>query len=157
MNKIHYLIFFVVMIIPFSCEKPEIKPEQDTMIEQQTVTSYDIVGTWVLCGITYEPNAVPDIIEHDFKDTIRFSQDGKYVYVRGDYYENGSSFVDNHFYESTKRYLVLYDSNNDYDYTFRFHEIAFIENGSQLLIFEWINTPPTNQDLPTNRRYRRIN
>ncbi len=160
MKKIYLWVVIAMIMLstfPVSCEKPEIKPEQEASSEQEANTSYSIVGTWVLCGITYEYNAIPGIVGQEFKDTIKFYPDGNYVYIRGDYYEDGSSFVDNHFYEYTKRYLVLYDSDYDYDYSFRYHEIAFMEDGTQLLLYDWIATPPTNIDDITNRRYRKIN
>lgn len=160
MNKIYHLFFFVIIIalaaFPFSCEKTEIKPEQEEIPIQEVNTSYNIIGSWVLCGMTYESNEIPDIMDQEFKDTIKFYPDGEYVYIRGDYYEDGSSFVDNHFYECAKNFLILYDSNNDFDYTFQFYEIAFIENGTQLLLFDWVNTPPTNFNLPSNRRFRKL-
>ncbi len=156
MKKVFFL--FVVMAVfssfPFSCEKPEIEPIQDAQSVQETDAFPSIIGSWVLCGITYEYNAIPSIME-DFKDTVTFTPDGDFVYVCGDYYEDGSSRVYDHFYEYTKRYLVLFDSNNEYDYHFGFYEFALIENGRQLLVFNW-SSPRSNSGILSNCRFRKI-
>lgn len=156
MKKVLFLVVVITVLcsFPFSCEKPEINPIQDAQSVQETNTSPSLIGSWVLCGVTYEYNAIPGVMG-DFKDTVRFSSDGNFVYVCGDYYEDGSSRVYSHFYESTKRYLVLFDSNNEYDYHFGFYEFALIENGTQLLVFDW-SSPRSNSGVLSNCRFRKI-
>lgn len=106
------LILSVALFYLISCERTEIKPEQHEVPDPVLYTSPTerLVGTWVRYW------------DSDRYDTLRFSNDGTFVYSLGGYLSNGNLYTEDYYYECTENYLI--NSNNPYDFI---HEIHFLE------------------------------
>lgn len=96
------IILFVVLLCTTSCERNEIKPEQTDTSEgvAMTMPSDKLVGTWVRYW------------DSDKEDTLRFSDDGTFVYTLGDFY--GSLYTKDYYYETTSNYLIDFDNYDDF-------------------------------------------
>lgn len=125
-----------VLFCIVSCEKPEIKPEQtgEPTTSSDTFSTDKIVGTWVKCGVTFASNQEPDCLWESSRDTITFSEDGKFQYITGNYNE-GEHHVEEFYFEYMKNYLILY--NNPSSYAHQPYHIKFNDEGTQLKIFSW--------------------
>ena len=151
------LFSLVAMFCTLSCERTEPKPEPQIQPTEDNnlLPSNKIVGTWVKCGATFALNEDPYCIWDTSKDTIVFTDDGRFFFIRGDYYEEDSSYVDARYYENTDTFLVLFENANDYKNTVL--PIKFCEDNTQLKIYNWSGFPPSWIDDPIKVCFRKIN
>lgn len=150
------LFTLVALFCTISCER-EVEPESQIPLTEETnlLSSNNIIGTWVKCGATFVSNEEPDCIWDTSKDTIVFTEDGKFFFIRGDYYADSTSYVDSRYYENTNSFLILLENADDY--TNRVFPIKFCENNTQLKIYNWSGFPPSWIDDPIKVCFRKIN
>ena len=130
------VVMLAVLFCIISCERPEIKPEQIDVptTSSDTLSTDKIVGTWVKCGATFASNQEPNCLWESSRDTITFSEDGKFQYITGNYNE-GEHHVEEFYFEYMKNFLILY--NNPSSYAHKPYHIKFNEEGTQLKIYSW--------------------
>jgi len=138
-------LLLAVVFCTVSCERPEIKPEQQDIPEEVPVTTPDdrFVGTWVRYW------------ESDTKDTLRFSNDGIFVYSLGDYNSDGSAYTDEYYYECSDNFLFYYKDLSSYG--FQTHYIKFYDNNTAFTLYNFTLYPGVQPDISYDVTYKKIN
>ena len=137
-------LLLAVLFYTVSCERPEIKPEQqDTSEETPVTTPADrFVGTWVRYW------------NSDHKDTLRFSNDGNFVYSLGGYNSDGSVYTDEYYYECSDNFLFYY--KNPSGYGFDTHYIKFYDNNTAFTLYNFTLYPGVQPAISDDVTYKKI-
>lgn len=124
-KNIEFLTFswLAVIFCMLSCERPEIKPEYPETPEinedaSNPSPSDRFVGTWVRYW------------NSDINDTLKFTENGIFVYSLGEYNSDGSVYTDEYYYECSDNFLFYY--KNPSSYGFDTHYIEFNEDNTIL-------------------------
>ena len=102
-----------------------------------------LVGTWV----RYSESK---------NDTLRFSDDGIFVYTLGDYPSEGHLYIDQYFYECTDHYLINYNNVDVLDYTPQIHYIEFSADNTYLLLDLFTFYPGFQVDMIYSVLFKKI-
>lgn len=111
--RIYLIIFLLIGLSSMvSCERQEIKPDisevsethEGSNVVSNTSPADRFVGTWVRYS------------DSDIKDTLRFSNDGTFVYSLGGLYSDGSLYTDEYYYESSNNFLFYYKDPSSYSF-----------------------------------------
>ena len=137
------LILIVSIFSMISCERPVIEPEvPDTSENPDAITNIlpadRFVGTWVRYNETR-------------KDTLRFSDEGVFVYTLGE--DNGNIYTDQYFYESTDNFLLLFKDFSNYNH--ETHYIEFKESNTLLKIGNFTFLP-VDVDVVYSVQFKKI-
>lgn len=137
-------LFLAVIFCTVSCERPEIKPEQQDTIEEVSVTTpaNRFVGTWVRYW------------ESETKDTLRFSNEGIFVYSLGEYFSDGSVYTDEYLYECSDNFLFYYKDPSSY--VFDTHYIKFYDDNTAFTLYNFTLCPGVHPDIIYNITYKKI-
>lgn len=137
-------LLLAVIFCTVSCERPEIKPEQqDTIEEVAVITPADrFVGTWVRYW------------ESNTKDTLRFSNDGIFVYSLGNYNSDGSVYTDEYYYECSDNFLFYYKDPSSYG--FDTHYIKFYDDNTAFTLYNFTLYPGVEPAVVYNVTYKKI-
>ena len=137
-------LFLAVLFCMASCERTEIKPEQQDTIEDVSVTTPAdrLVGTWVRYW------------ESDTKDTLRFSNDGIFVYSLGNYNSDGSVYTDEYYYECSDNFLFYYKDPSSYG--FGTHYINFYQDNTVFKIHNFTLYPGPEVTVVYDVTYKKI-
>lgn len=137
-------LLLTVIFCIVSCERPEIKPEQsDTLEELSATTPADrFVGTWVRYW------------NSERKDTLRFSNDGIFVYSLGEYLSDGSVYTDEYYYECSDNFLFYYKDPSSYG--FDTHYIKFYDDNTAFTLYNFTLYPGPDVTVVYNVTYKKI-
>jgi hypothetical protein len=137
-------LLLAVMFCTVSCERPEIKPEQQDNPEDVSVTTNAdrFVGTWVRYWSS------------DHKDTLRFSNNGIFVYSLGEYNSDGSVYKDEYYYECSNNFLFYYKDPSSYG--FDTHFIKFYDGDTAFTLYNFTLYPGVEPAVVYNVTYKKI-
>lgn len=141
-----YITFFlqIVLFCTVSCERPEIEPEQPVSPEEvsETAPADRFVGTWVRYWDSY------------YKDTLRFSKEGIFVYSLGDYPSNGSIYTDEYYYESSDNFLFYY--KDPFGHGHDTHYVKFYDGDTAFTLYNFTLYPGFEPAVIYNVTYKKI-
>ena len=100
------------------------------------------VGTWVRYW------------NSDHKDTLRFSNDGNFVYSLGEYNSDGSVYTDVYYYECSDNFLFYYKDPSSYG--FQTHYIEFYDNNTAFTLYNFTLYPGFQPDMSYDVTYKKI-
>ena len=149
MNTNSIIVCLTSLLLSFifctsSCERPEIKPEQQDTSEEVSVTtpSDRFVGTWVR------------YLDSDYKDTLRFSNDRILIYSLGEYLSDGIIYTDEYYYECSDNFLFYYDDPSSYG--FDTHYIKFYDDRAILTIYNFTLYPGPQMGIIYDVTFKKI-
>lgn len=140
------IILLSHIICLISCERTEIKPEvSGTSVIPDAATNISpadrLVGTWVRYW------------DSNIHDTLKFSADGTFVYISGNYFSNGDSYIKDYYYECTDNYLIRFNNPSDIIHQTHFLEFYYNETVFTLHNFTFI---PVGIDLSYSVTFKKI-
>ena len=108
------IMLMIVLCCTTTCERPEIKPEAfENPAVSNTITNHSLADKLVGSWVRYWEGR---------RDTLRFSDDGLFVYTLGDFLENGNVYTDQYYYDCTNHFLINFKDSSDY-----IHQVHYIQ------------------------------
>jgi hypothetical protein len=140
------LLLAVIFCMP-SCERPIIKPEHPETPEvnedvSNSSPSDRFVGTWVRYW------------NSDTNDTLKFTEDGIFIYSLGEYNSDGSVYTDEYHYECSDNFLFYY--KNPSSYGFNTNYIKFYDGDTAFTFYNFTLYPGPQVTMIYNITYKKI-